>query len=63
VPTFIVTMKGTAEVVGSVIVEAENELEAFIKAEDKAKRDYVTWTNPKVDLSTVKKERVFSTGS
>lgn len=59
---FLVTLKATAEVTGSVLVEAENEFEASVKAASKAKKDFVSWMAPKPDMATVKCERIFYTG-
>jgi hypothetical protein len=61
-PQFIVTMKGIAEVTGSVRVEAENEFEAHVKARKKVETDSVSWTNAQVKDNNVRTERVFKYG-
>ena len=58
-PEFIVTLKATAEVVGSVRVEANDEAEAIDKAREKAEKDYITWANPMVDQSTLTTFKIF----
>lgn len=59
-PEFIVTLKATAEVVGSIRVEAANEVEAFHKAKEKSKKDYVSWSSSKVDQDSITNLKVFS---